>query len=372
MKEFKNYLKLYPSLLNINLIKHAFSYFKNGISSFPYSINFLITDRCNFRCKMCSFFAQEFNAKEKELDFEEVRKFLISIKQYKPIIALGGGEPFVKKDIFKIIELIKKECRLKCIIFTNGYLLNKEKINKLEGFKLDYIVISIYGDREIHDSITGINGSFEKIAENIKLIQKSKKLNFIISTVFMEENYRNLRKIVEDLMKMGVKKIKIENLNFITKKEYEFTNWQINPIRKPVKNIKPHHRPKEIFNLYPYTLIRENCFESNLVNEMLSILKEIKFKNRVFLKPNLSEKEFISWYGSEISNKEENKKCYFIKHSLFIDPYGNIIPCQFLRNCILGNIKKDKIEKLWNSEKYFNLRKIIDEINLPLCFRCCK
>ena len=47
-------------------------------------------------------------------------------------IYLTGGEPFIKDDVFKLIEYITKEKELELIVLSNATLFDDEKIKKLD------------------------------------------------------------------------------------------------------------------------------------------------------------------------------------------------------------------------------------------------
>ena len=344
------YSGLYPGLSNYNTIKKFFPCFAGGCSSYPVSVNLLITSRCNFRCSMCSFYGVEQSGEEKELGFEEIKKFIEEISRYKPIVFLGGGEPFIRKDIYEIIAEIKKQ-GLKCIVSTNGYLLDIDKLNKLN---IDYLIISLYGPRDIHNKVTQTPDAYQAVIKKIRQLLKSSSVNrIIVSVVLMPENIVHLDGLIAELVSLGIKTVKIENLNYITFKEYQ---------ESP--------RLKEGFDITPCTLIRENDFKSSDIELFWRIVSKLfkKYKGKLFLKPNLSKIEFFNWY----SGKNIKDKCHFIKHSLFISPSGDILPCQFLRNSILGKINQNEIEYIWHSNRYDNLRQVIRGTDLNICKRCCK
>lgn len=345
------YAKIYPDLIRFENLTKFFCYPLKGITTYPLSINFLITSDCNFRCQMCSFYGLEQKEKERELNLDEIISFVKKVSKYKPIIFLGGGEPFLRRDIYEIIAGIKK-FNLICLISTNGYLLDLER---LQNLNLDGIIISLYGPEEIHNKITRVKDAYQVTTMKIKELVKFQNLrNLILSITIMPENIPYLDTFVEVLLEFKIDKIKIENLNYITEEEFMHSQFG-----------------EEKFDLTPFTLIRKNNLALPEVDlawqKIYPILK--KYKGRVYLKPNLSKQEFFNWY---LGKNKTDIKCFFLKHSIFVSPGGEVLPCQFLRNYRLGNIKKDDIIYIWNSEKYRNIRKFIDKANLSICKRCCK
>ncbi len=344
MKDLFLYLKLYPRLFNYSIIKTGLSYLWHKHTTFPLTINFLITSKCNFKCKMCSFYGGG-QPQSSDLSGYEIIKFIKSISDYKPIIHIGGGEPFVRKDIYEIISEIKNQ-DLTLVITTNGYLLNPDKVKK---FGIDYIIFSLYGPPDIHNAITGVPDAYEKVIKNIEVLPKE---NVVVSTTIMPDNINYLEQLIQDIVTRGVRRIKIENLNYITPEEYKTHPFQIDD-----------------YILKPTTFITSDLCKEE-VKEIWKVIENLraKYKDKIFLKPNLNKKQFLAWY----SGLRRKTYCRFITHSVFIDNDGSIIPCQFLKNCKLGNITSDELKYIWNAQKFERLRRLINTLNLAICRRCCK
>ncbi|OQX82278.1 MAG: hypothetical protein B6D53_04830 [Candidatus Omnitrophica bacterium 4484_49] len=344
MRDFYLYFKLYPRLLNTSVIKNGLSYIWARKTTFPLTINFLITSKCNFKCKMCSFYGSG-QPETPDLSTPEIIKFIKTISSYKPIIHIGGGEPFMRKDIYQIITEIKK-LGMPLLITTNGYLLDTAKIKKLD---VDYIIFSLYGPPQVHNEITGITDAYEIALKKIKALPKER---VIVSTTVMLENVDYLEEFIKTILEHGIRKIKVENLNYITPQEYE-------------------NHPSEIngYILKPTTLITPS-FSHSQVQKLWKRIGKLKtrYRGKFFLKPDLDKKGFFNWY----LGRETNISCNFIRHSIFIDSDGAIIPCQFLKDCKLGNITRDDVKYVWRSQNFEKFRELIDRLNLPVCRRCCK
>ncbi|MDP8253688.1 MAG: radical SAM protein [Candidatus Kaelpia aquatica] len=344
------YIRLYPKILNLGFIREAIWYLLKGVSKHPISINFLITSRCNFRCKICSYYGNS-EANSPELSFQGITDFLDQVQTFKPIIFLGGGEPFVRDDIYSILKEIEKR-GLKVIVSTNGYLLDLDKISSLN---LDSLIFSLYGSESIHDSITGVPGSYSVVVKKIKKIAADNMVkNLIVSTVLLPLNFKSLLEFSDSVFALGVDSIKIENLNYLTEEEF-----------------KRSAKKKGGLVLRPHTLVLEkHCFSKfdlEYVWNNINILRR-KYKGRLFLKPALNKRDFLKWY----CDGKAFKGCHFIRHSTFVSPSGDIIPCQFLRETKLGKIDSNAVEYIWNSKRYNDFREFMQKAGLEVCKRCCK
>lgn len=135
----------------------------------PFVVMFELTYSCNEKCVHCFNPGASRNENEKstrtereEIDISHYEKLLNDLQQMGVVkIILTGGDPFVKKDIWKLIEMIfEKDFALD--IYTNGLAL-LGRVEKLAKFYPRSVGLSIYSaSDEIHDSITRIKGSLKK------------------------------------------------------------------------------------------------------------------------------------------------------------------------------------------------------------------
>lgn len=101
---------------------------KDTLQLYPSDVTLEITTQCNLFCKHCSY---SFGGKEySEMPFElitAITKWSES-KNIKRIL-LTGGEPFCRKDIANICEIIKENFSGLLEIITNGTLITDELID---------------------------------------------------------------------------------------------------------------------------------------------------------------------------------------------------------------------------------------------------
>ena len=85
---------------------------------------------------------------------------------FSPSFNITGGEPFLRKDLFRILEAIVKE-GFEIYILSNGTLIDRDKAGRLADQGIRGVQISIEGPEEIHDKIRG-KGSFSSSVTGIK------------------------------------------------------------------------------------------------------------------------------------------------------------------------------------------------------------
>lgn len=165
------------------------------------NIELEITRACNFKCIHC--IADAGRPRKNEFTIEELIPVLQQTKEKFKKIVVTGGEPLVRKDVFLILVKIK-EFGFEIIFNTNTYLLNPEKIKKLKDLKIEHIRTSIYGSNAlIHEEITGIKGSFDRLCQNVKLMKQA-GIRVSIAAVVNKKNLKDLESMARLLKKLEV------------------------------------------------------------------------------------------------------------------------------------------------------------------------
>lgn len=354
-------IKIFNAYSAFELVKQSImfplDYFlKNGSASYPLNILFSITSRCNAKCAICKVKQILKNEQESEPTLEKIEIFLKSIGGVKPSFLLYGGEPFMRNDIVEIVSLFKR-LGFSCGIFTNGTLLNKEMAFKLKSLSLDYIVFSIQGWEKTHDKIVGMDGAYKKLTENMDCFLSPRSSTKIIANITLSEqtigDLSDLESLVKFLVDKKIDLIRFGHLNFLTAKEAEKNkkfcdNSLFGECRSDLGYVYDLNGKEEKFRF---------------------AIKKIKsWPFFIRFNPDLEKSEINRWYSKEFKTK---RKCYFLWRGLFIQPNGDVFPCESLRYS-MGNIYKDGLDKIWNNKKYTGLRRMLKSGLLPACSRCCK
>jgi len=181
------------------------------------------TTICNLNCIYCSVDSgakSRFHHIEYVVDKDYLLKWIEKVgseKDCKVEVNLDSvGEVLMYKDIFKLIEGIKKIKGVERISMqTNGTLLNKEKIRKFERLGLNQINLSLNTlDMELSKKLSGTeNYDVDKIVKIAELINKS-KIELLIAPVWLpglnEKDIEDLIKFSKKLnCKIGIQKYEI-------------------------------------------------------------------------------------------------------------------------------------------------------------------
>lgn len=120
-----------------NLLKNAYN-LPWKYNDAPHAILDIIRG-CNIKCTACYN-----NAECKIKSYEEVvedYKKIVAIRKPSSI-ALIGGEPLLNPDLIKIIQFLKQE-GLSVELFSNGLLLNENKVRELAQAGVDLVFLHI-------------------------------------------------------------------------------------------------------------------------------------------------------------------------------------------------------------------------------------
>ncbi len=145
------------------------------ISDRPGDFDISLTGKCNLHCEYC-FYAHEMHDRP-DLSTTEWLTFFDELGRLGVrTLTLSGGEVFVRKDLFDLIDRIIEK-RMSFSILSNGTLIDERMIARLEEKKrrlrLNSIQVSIDGScAEIHDKSRG-KGSFERAIRGLRLLKEA-------------------------------------------------------------------------------------------------------------------------------------------------------------------------------------------------------
>lgn len=237
-------------------------------------------------------------------------------KMFTCNIILGHGEPFLYPKIFEVLEYIKSK-NLNFIIMTNGSLINKNIVARLDELKpLDICVSLDSVNQEVHDKIRRSNGAWIK-AKNALLLLKEKGLKVkIASTIDIINPFRSFG-LIEFM-----KQYKLDGLNFLTIRD-ESLSYNKESISKYIEALS------KLANI----MIDEGDSKIRIHDPLI-----LRYINLHALNENFRDK-FIDF-----------NRCTAGTSRISILPDGSITPCN-LAPLHLGNIRTDSITKIWHESE---------------------
>ena len=150
----------------------------------PLSVQVDLTYRCNERCVHCYLDHEDHG----EMTTAEIKHLMDEMAEAGVfILTLSGGEIFVRKDFFELLEYAR-ELTFCVKLKTNAILIREREAARLRDLGVESIQISIYSHRpEVHDAITLVPGSLKRSVDAIRFL-KSQGLKVVIANVLMTGN----------------------------------------------------------------------------------------------------------------------------------------------------------------------------------------
>jgi AdoMet-dependent heme synthase len=127
----------------------------------PLQAQLEVTGRCHLDCVHCYLDVKR--PPRDELTLAEIEGLLDELAAAGTMfLTITGGEIFLRKDIFEIIEAARQR-RFAFRLFTSGTLLDRDKVARIAALRPLAVEISIYAlDSETHDAITQRRRSLRK------------------------------------------------------------------------------------------------------------------------------------------------------------------------------------------------------------------
>lgn len=275
-----------------------------------------INNECNLNCKHCR--VSEKNDNEK-LSLKEA-KSLFSECWYNGItmLNLSGGEPFLRDDIFEILDYAEKFEDI--VITTNGTLLNEEKCKKLSTYKNIKLSISLDGLEETHDKFRRKKGAFKKVIDILPVLNKN-NIKYAIKYTLSKETAKDAIELLNLVAKMGAKEFNVRRV------------------------IVAGNANKD--------MVLSNEEYKNIIRELIKNCRKLNVKFRTgdpLLIPIFSE-----IWGIDIKNDDLSKiyaGCQAGDEIIYIDYKGNVGACSYIPK-FADNIKDKPLDEILKNNKLF-------------------
>lgn len=341
-------------LKNVKLVKDTYRVLCNyrRIPPKPVMTYFCITGRCNLKCEFCEM--GQAVTDSKDLTTNEVRDIIDELKDWRiKWLYITGGEPFVRKDIWEIIEYCLENGISLFRLCTNGTLLNNLDTSekKLLRRSVKRLIISLDSVNPAkHDEIRGVKGTFEKIRTFLELAKRDERLPDIsLASVITADTYPDIARLIEFGHVYGVKHINFQPVNFLS----NFPDFD--------------------------AVVDKNRFL--LKTEKLGVLKET-IKQTIILAKSLnvsSNLEMLEKWIAEYFLYSESKEYFFDEvlanfvcskpfNYLHIHYNGDLLPCTMLPR--IDNIIGKNIRESWEKRILAYRKRLLRKEYFPQCRSC--
>jgi len=331
-KYTKNLVRNLSSCGIIEKIKqpaHRLDYTVKKLTS-PLNVTIQITNRCNLNCIHCHRNLK--NTKDLGLrTFKKIIKELRSLNIFN--INISGGEPILIAELPEMIKTVNLS-GMKVTMSTNGLLLTKKLADFYKRAGLHNIQISLdSANPSKHNMIRGMQNAYEILIEKIKLLKKL-KINFTIVTTLINQSPEEYSQVIDLAYKLGASAHKTNTT---------VPQGEGRKLNAKILSIKEYKR--------------------------IWIKKVKKYEGRM---PVLAETMFVIQLGKNYISPPKifdllRVGCPAGILTANINEYGEVNPCPFFPDMVLGNIKKDNFKKIWNN-KIANMFR--DRARITKCGKC--
>jgi len=270
----------------------------------------IVTYRCNAKCHMCNTW-QFPSKKDEEIGIDVYEKL-----PFMKTVNVTGGEPFLREDLEDIINVLRKKTN-RLVISSNGFFT--ERILSLFRKRKDIgIRISIEGLPKANDELRGIKDGFDRGIRTLIELHHMGVKDIGFGITISDRNAKDMIELYHLSKMMGLEfaTAAIHNSFYFHKFDNNFQNPEvaIEELKKLIDELLKSRKIKDWFRAY---------FNYGLINY-------IKGKPRLL-------------------------PCEMGHDSFFLDPTGEIFPCNVMEES-MGNLKEKPFDEIWNSDKAKKIR----------------
>jgi radical SAM protein with 4Fe4S-binding SPASM domain len=281
----------------------------------PIKVNFVITDHCNSHCIFCGV---ETSCKYRFKDIGHIKRIIDLLAESEVLrINFFGGEPFLYPDLIEAIDYAHNK-GIFCTTITNGIGVKEDTIRSLSRY-VDNMGVSLHGNRDIHEEMTRVKGSYDKVMQTLELLRRY-DIQIGINVTVTKMNYGELVPLFESIHS-----------------QFGITDFVLNRYI-PNRFIDAH--------LNEQLIIKQDEINATLVD-----LERLDEKY-----PDVYKAYAVHFPHCLVKNEKHKKyvsKCNVGEGYCAIDYDGNIRFCAF-SNIILGNIFENRLDDVWNAHELLN------------------
>lgn len=310
---------------------------------------FYVTNRCNFRCEFCFYYAEiEKGRKPNELSLEEIDRIARSTGSLLQL-SLTGGEPFVRKEFAEITEIFIRHTGVRFItIPTNASMPDRmmrylERVLPAHPDTYFRLAFSIDGIGDEHDINRSMPGSYAKLVESYKRVSPLRKRfsNLVLdsNSVFTANSAERMLSILQHLSQA-----------------FAFDNHTVTYVRGDIKDpgLKARHEA-----------------EYRKINAFLASLERTKEKR--FLYPLYRGVRDTAWDNLMATVFEDKfvTPCVAGRKLIVIGETGEVKPCEILDKS-LGNLRDFDfdVQKLMATKRVHDVADWIVDTKCKCSFEC--
>lgn len=300
--------------------------------------------RCNCRCVMCDIWkidtVREISVSDLERHAGDIQALGVRW------VVFSGGEPLMHSDLFRLSDRLR-ESGIRTTMLTTGLLLAKSSSSIVS--RLDDVIVSLDGPREVHDRIRRIPRAFDLLAAGVSAIHAHKpEFPVAARCTVQHENFLSLRETVRTAKTLG-----LQSISFLAA---DLTSEAFN-------------RPQG-WSSERQAMVALNDEEVNLLeNEIETMILELSESPAYVLETPEKLRRIVYHFRAHLGLVEAvSPRCNAPWVSAVVESDGTVRPCFFHKP--LGNIGDDSLREVMNSPRAVRFRSTLNIARNPICRRC--
>jgi len=282
-----------------------------------YMVTWRCTKTCNNNCLYCSFASTP--AAAEEISTEGAIRLVDQVYDFGASwFGISGGEPLLRKDIFEVISHARK-LGLEVSLITNGFFVEGKNFDNLIRNEV-HTAISIDGTEATNDAMRG-KGAYAKGVAAIKKLSEDGIFDCVVTTL-TKANYKDVSHVVGLATEYGARLVVFHS--YI-----------------------PVGRAKEHLDFAPQPQQYERVW-----NELYDLMLKTKGKPDVnvycpFFARVAKERgmpNFDDWLRNNFLGR-----CTMDGGYMGVIQNGDVKPCGFNEQYMLGNIKDKTLKECWSN-----------------------
>jgi len=300
-------------LANILLAEAELRLGRTVVRALPYYYLIDICNVCNLRCPLCPTGNDTFGRTQGVMRFDEYKQILDKVKPYALVVSLyNHGEPFLNKDIFRIIEYTAQN-NIATNVSSNFNWPAPIDPRDIVRSGLEYITVSLDGISQESYGQYRVGGDIEEVLSNMRNLLAARRA-LGRKTPFVEWQFIVFK----------------HNEHEIERARQLAAEWGVDLIRFVAPAVQPE------------SMEDKNVYEKWMPEDPLYLERHPAIA---------AERGYIY-----------DRKCFYLYRSMAVHYGGGVTPCCFTheRQYDFANLLDDTIEEIWNNPHYRSARMLFN------------
>ena len=275
-------------------------------------------------------------------------------------LLVRGGEPLLFRGIIELLKYVNNK-GIFLSVDTNGTAVGRfaDDLSRISNM---HITFSVDGTEKVHDDVRKVKGSFQKIKQNIAVLndlekKNGNKISKSICFTISRYNYQVLGEMADVARSLSVPSVNIVPYYYFSNTvgaQYE-KELRVNFDCTAFSWTGFHHEDSGI----EFARFRE---ELRKYRASLGDIDDFPYMP-------LAEDEYRIWF-QDSSSVVGSPRCMNVDKLIDIQPSGEANFCVDFPDYSFGNVKNSSISEIWNGPRAQRFRNYRHERPLSVCYRC--